>query len=446
MAKRITVREFAKLTTDPVASSLDQATVTASAFDWLCKESSRLRGSGAALVQLGSRRSLRLDNYVGVLESPCGTQIEILPKHVDDSSEVAIDSARRLLRTMLTACMDLAARESSPSSIEAFKAPLTEWVMRQFLEHLDRLVKRGIRFDYHPVKEQQRFLRGRLDVARQIRQPPGRQHILNIEHDVFDPDRAENRLLRSALDRVCRMTKDAYNWRLSHELAVYLSPVPCSSNIAADFRHWRDDRLMTHYRPVRPWCTLILNEQSPRSIVGEWHGVSLLFPMERLFERYVEVCLRRQLPAGTRLKPSASSKHLCTHVEQSWFLLKPDFLIHDAETTWVLDTKWKRLDSSLANASDKYGLSRSDFYQLFAYGHRYLPAAGRMMLIFPMTTKFREPLPVFNYSESLELWVVPFNLEAGELVLGERLGGVWDLTIAANLPCGNHANGAPGAI
>jgi 5-methylcytosine-specific restriction enzyme subunit McrC len=214
------------------------------------------------------------------------------------------------------------------------------------------------------------------------------------------------------------MTGDADNWRLSHELALYLSPVPKSSNVSSDFRRWRDDRLMSHYRPVRPWCTFILNEQSPRSIVGEWHGVSLLFPMERLFERYVEVCLQRQLGAGISLKPTASTEHLCTHGDENWFLLKPDFLIRDSETRWVLDTKWKRLDTSLGNPSEKYGLSQSDFYQLFAYGHRYLPAAGKMMLIFPMTAKFSEPLPVFNYSQALRLWVVPFNLETGELVRG----------------------------
>jgi 5-methylcytosine-specific restriction enzyme subunit McrC len=313
--------------------------------------------------------------------------------------------------------MGIPPRESSPTSIEAFDAPLTEWVMLQFLDHLDRLVKRGIRFDYHLVKEQQRFLRGRLDVARQIRQPPGRQHIQNIEHDVFEPDRAENRLLRSALDRVCKMTRDADTWRLSHELAGYLSPVPKSSNVASDFRRWRDDRLMTHYRPVRPWCTLILNEHSPRSIVGDWLGPSLLFPMERLFERYVEVCLRRRLPPFA-LKPSASGEYLCTHQGERWFQLKPDFLLRHGEEVWILDTKWKRLDSSLANSSGKYGLGQADFYQLFAYGHRYLPGAGKMMLIYPKTAEFKMPLPVFNYSDSLELWVMPFDLEVGELVRG----------------------------
>ena len=412
--QRVTVREFARLTVDKVPQSLDQATVTETAFDWLCSESERLRTAGAALVQVDSRRWLRLDNYVGVIETPCGTQLEILPKHVDGEGDAL--AARRLLRRMVARCLDLSARESGPTDIQAFDAPLNEWVMRKFLVSLDSLVKRGVRFDYHSVQEQQRFLRGRLDLGRQLREPPSRRHLFQIEHDVFDPDRAENRLLRSALDRVCRITRDARNWRLSHELATYLSPIPISANVAADFRRWRDDRLMAHYRPVRPWCSLILNEQNPLAILGEWHGFSLLFPMERLYERYVGICLRQQLSADVQVTASASSKHLCTHLEQDWFLLKPDFLLQQGQTRWVLDTKWKRVDASLANADSKYGLSQSDFYQLLTYGQHYMDGCGDLFLVYPMTGTFRKPLPVFNFSDRLRLWVVPFELESGTLL------------------------------
>src|SRR4249919_2476005 len=275
--KSVVVREYARLTTASVPQpTLDEASVSESAFEWLCKESARLRQSGASLVQLDNRRWLRLDNYVGVIETPCGTRVEILPKCVDGADEV--QQARRLLRTMLSRCLKLAARETGPASIQTFDAPLTEWVMRQFLDSLDHLVKRGVRFDYRSVQEQERVLRGRLDLARQVRQPAGRQHLFQIEHDIFDPDRPENRLLRSALDRVGRVTRDAGNWRLSHELASYLASIPPSTHRADDFRRWRSDRLMAHYQSVRPWCSLILNEQTPLSILGEWQGASLLFP------------------------------------------------------------------------------------------------------------------------------------------------------------------------
>ena len=415
MREPIVVREYARLSTSPVdGTSLDVACVPESAFDWLCRESARLQKSGAPLVQVDSRRWLRLDNYVGVIETPCGTRIEILPKtmHSGDDSP----AARRLLRKMLARCLDLPIRETSPSNIQTFDAPLTEWVMRQFLQALDALVKRGLRFDYHAVREEQRFLRGKLDVPRQLRQPPGRGHLFQIEHDVFDADRPENRLLCAALDRVRRLTRDAGNWRLAHELATLLAEIPRSSNVDADFRRWRNDRLLAHYRPARPWCALILGEQTPLSVLGEWHGTSMLFPMEKVFERYVEACLRKMLPHNTVLKSQASSQYLCDHKDQNWFQLRPDFVIEQGTQTWVLDTKWKLLDQALGGTKEKYGLSQSDFYQLFAYGHRYLPAAGQMLLIYPMTRRFQLPLPVFTYSQQLRLWVVPFDLHNDRLV------------------------------
>lgn len=417
--RSVVVREYARLTTAPVGQpTLDQVQIPESAFEWLCKESARLRQSGASLVQMDDRRWLRLDNYVGVVETPCGTRIEILPKCVDGPGEV--ESARRLLRKMLARCLNLPTRETGPTNIQTFSAPLTEWVMGQFLAELDHLIKRGVRFDYRAVREQQRYLRGRLDATRQLRQPPGRQHLFQIEHDLFDVDRPENRLLRTALDRVCRITRDPGNWRLSHELATFLASVPPSQDVANDFRRWRDDRLMAHYRPVRPWCSLILNEQTPMSVLGEWHGTSLLFPMEKVFERYVEACLRRTLPSDADLTPSASSKYLCSHKGDSWFLLKPDFLVQRGRQRVVLDTKWKRLDESLGGSRDKYGLSQSDFYQLFAYGQRYLDGEGTLLLVYPKTTAFQSPLDEFVFDGQLRLLVVPFDLEHGRLI-GEQL-------------------------
>ena len=303
MKRSITVREFARLTTAQVESSLDQATLTNSAFDWLCGEHARLRSSGADLIQLSDRRSLRLDNYVGVIESPCGTQIEVLPKTLDTAEDVP--RARRQLRQMLARALDIPSRELTPADIDTFDGPLTEWVATRFLQGLDRLIKRGIRFEYQRVEEEQRFQRGRLDIVRQLRQPPDRRHLFQIQHDVFEPDRPENRLLRSALEMVRTFAQSPANWRLAHELASYLAPVPLSTSISQDFRCWRTGRLMAHYGPIKPWCSLILNEQTPLSMIGRWRGPSLLFPMEKLFERYVAGCLRNSLLPDAQLTCTA---------------------------------------------------------------------------------------------------------------------------------------------
>ncbi|MCQ3000761.1 McrC family protein [Pseudomonas syringae] len=412
MKATLTVREYARLTTSHVPNpTLDLAQVSASAFDWLCEQSSKFSKAGAALVQIEGRRLLKLDNYVGALETPCGTRIEILPKHFEEGD--CIQQSRALLRRMIQKSLNLPTREVGPTALQRFDAPLTEWVMSSFLEALDHLIKRGLRFDYRRVEEEQRYLRGQLNTARQMRQPPGRQHYFQIRHDIFLPDRPENRVLKTALDIVCKTTQDPCNWRLSHELRSILIEIPNSRDTTQDFKQWRNDRLMAHYQPVKPWCELITQQQTPLAIAGEWQGMSLLFPMEKLFERYVAACLRDSLPKDATLHVESKSEYLCEHKGKRVFQLRPDLMITQGDKSWVLDTKWKRLDSG--PDSKNYGLSQSDFYQLFAYGHRCLGGQGDLVLIYPKRAAFQKALPVFEYSAVLRLWVMPFDLEIGQL-------------------------------
>lgn len=412
MKPTITVREYARLTTEPIESSLDRAQVSASAFDWLCQLSAGFSKAGAALVGVENRRWLKLDNYVGVLETPCGTRLEILPKHFDEGD--CEKANRALLRRMIAAALDLPTREASEASLLTFDAPLSEWVMGRFLMALDHLVKRGIRSDYLRVEAEERYLRGQLDIVRQMRQPPGRQHLFPIRHDVFVPDRPENRLLKLALERVCRLTQTPAHWRLAQELRILLQEIPASRDVDADFKRWQSDRLMAHYRPVRPWCELILYRWMPLSLAGAWQGISMLFPMEKLFERYVAAHLAGALVNDAGLVTQAASEFLCTHDGSRIFQLKPDLLIQQGEQRWVLDTKWKRLDAG--NRSEKYGLSQADFYQLLAYGQKYLGGSGELALIYPLRKLFNHPLGHFDYSENLRLWVLPFDLENRRLV------------------------------
>lgn len=353
-----------------------------------------------------------MDSYVGVIETPCGTQLEILPKHTQRLD--CVEETRDLLQRMIQAALKLPTREVGAANLKLFNVPLSEWVIRQFLKGLDYLIKRGIRFDYQRVEEEQRFLRGQLNVTAQMRQPPGRQHRFQIRHDVFLPNRPENRLLRLALERVCKCTNEPENWRLAHELRGVLTEVPPSINQREDFKSWRNEQLMAHYQPIRPWCELVLGERSPMSVSGDWQGISLLFPMEKLFEQYVEVLLRTQLSQGAQLLPQRARHSLCTYDNTPIFRLKPDFLLEHDQRTWVIDAKWKLVDSS--DRSKKYGLAQADFYQLFAYGQTYLKGKGEMVLIYPKTETFSSAFDKpFIYSGELKLWVLPIDLVRGKL-------------------------------
>jgi 5-methylcytosine-specific restriction enzyme subunit McrC len=136
--------------------------------------------------------------------------------------------------------------------------------------------------------------------------------------------------------------------------------------------------------------------------------------METLFEKYVAKQLKSKLNNKFELKTQLASKYLVKYEEKNLFQLKPDLAILEKKKIIViLDTKWKLLDIS----SYQYGLKQSDFYQMFAYGHQYLEGKGDLVLIYPKTERFQEPLSPFYYSEALTLWVVPFCLENNKLIL-----------------------------
>ena len=251
-------------------------------------------------------------------------------------------------------------------------------------------------------------------MAKQMRQPPGRQHLFHLRHDLFLPDRPENRLLRLALDKTCQATQEANNWRLAHELSGFIHEISPSRDVRQDFACWRTDRLMAHYQAVRPWCELVLGQQMPLAVKGATQGISLLFPMEKLFEQHVAKVLRHKLLNGAHLRTQAASRYLCQHEGQGIFQLRPDLLIETADTSWVLDTKWKRING--ADRDNKYGLNQGDFYQMLAYGQQYLNGQGDMVLIYPRSSEFANPLPLFKYSDELRLHVWPFDLENDELM------------------------------
>src|SRR5690554_4459279 len=225
----IQVREYAVLTCDAsVTASMDVGVVSPATFDWLVELQSAWKGQAELLSQQGRHR-IRLCSFVGYLQSPTGEGIEILPK-TERNPPQHIAPLRQLLQKMLSTAMHLKHREAEPAHLARMDTPLHEWIIGQFLLELSDLVRRGLRFDYQRVEEESRFIRGQLDMGRQSRQPPEKATQFHIRHDVFSPLRLENRLLRTALDYVRKVTRHDENWRMANILSHQMADIPPMAN------------------------------------------------------------------------------------------------------------------------------------------------------------------------------------------------------------------------
>jgi 5-methylcytosine-specific restriction enzyme subunit McrC len=390
-------------------------------YGWLEEKCLRSSEGGEAswlrLTQRRGRRAVQVTSYVGVIRSPDGYQIEVLPKVGKDIGGGPAE-ARQLLIEMLSCLQGFRHVQIDSAKISARRMPLLEVFIAEFLRTVERIVKRGLRSDYSTRQANLFALRGKLMMAAHLRQNLYRADRFFTEHDEFSTDRPENRLLRAALRRVLMLSASQANQRLARELQFVFADVPASTQPRIDFQRLRLDRGMGCYADALAWARLILDEESPLTGTGGNHAPSLLFPMEAVFEAFVAKHLAKQLARPLILKTQAHRHHLVRHREQNWFRLIPDLLVSEAgRDALVLDTKWKLLDGLKANGTDKYGLSQGDFYQLQAYGQSYLDGHGDVVLIYPKTAAFDRPLPEFEFpkSERLRLWVLPFCLKTKRL-------------------------------
>lgn len=414
---------------DPVfveGSGSTGAKVPPAVFTWLENTCLQTAEKGETpwlrLIQRSGRKAVQVTNYVGVMRSPGGFQIEVLPK-TGLANEGGANEARQLLIEMLCCLNGFRHIKTERAKLAAASMPLLEVFMTEFLLAVNQVAKHGLRSDYAVRQDNLHPLRGKILMSQQLRHNLTRADRFFTEHDDFSSNRPENRLLHTALRRILPLLALQENQRLARELSFLFADIPLSTQIQADFRCVRLDRGMSSYEDALAWAKLILEELSPVTGSGCNGAPSLLFPMEKLFEAFVSKHVSLQLRKPNYLKAQMRSHHLVRHDEQSWFCLQPDLLVREpARDFLVLDTKWKLLDRHKTGGTQKYGLAQSDFYQLLAYGQSYLDGQGDVVLVYPLTDRFDRALPVFSFpkTEGLRLWVVPFCLKSRMLAVPEE--------------------------
>jgi 5-methylcytosine-specific restriction enzyme subunit McrC len=422
----LTVHEFDSITTGTGIGDGFHV-VPVAVFQWLETQclaiSEQSNAPWAHLTQRRGHRVIQFTNYVGVIRAPDGFQIEVLPK-TGKATNGNVEATRKLLIEMLCCLRGFRHVQINSAMVSAARMPLWEVFISEFLREVQLLVKRGLRAQYVRQSGNLFSLRGKLEVARHLRENLCRADRFFTAHDSFSVDRPENRLLHSAV-QLARDSSSSYeNQKLARELVNAFDEVPTSKQVRQDFQNVQLDRGMVHYTCALDWARLLLNDETPLMGEGGTRAPSLLFPMEALFEAFVAKHLGKQVRKPQILSVQAQSRYLVRHLERDYFRLRPDLMVMNGkQRVIVLDTKWKLLDSKKSGGTDKYGLSQADFYQLQAYGQSYLDGDGDVVLIYPRTDTFDAPLPVFSFPKlpKLSLWVVPFCLQSRRLLLPDDL-------------------------
>jgi 5-methylcytosine-specific restriction enzyme subunit McrC len=324
------------------------------------------------------KTAITFKNYVGTISLKCGTTIEILPKIFNGVSRDNASNARKIVVEMLKACWDINNKKFQRTNLRTERnLPLYEVLINLFLDELSLLCKKGLKADYVPFEDNERFLKGKLNFKKQIRYNFAHAERFYVEYDLFSFDRPENRLIKTTLLYLKGKSRDAENLRSIRNFISLFDEINISNNIEADFAKCKNDRTVSEYKSVMPLCQMFLNKKSATPYGGKNQAVALLFPMDKLFEMFIAKQFIMYAPPDYIVEKQYSGQYLFDTPQA--FTLRPDIILKKGGNSVILDTKWKKL---ICDKSLNYGISQADMYQLYAYHTRY-KNVKKVILLYP---------------------------------------------------------------
>jgi hypothetical protein len=347
---------------------------------------------------------LQAQNYVGIIQTKSGDSLEILPKiHNNDNSsnEEAIENSKKILLTMLKTLKSHPFKNINIANLKSLNLPLLEIFISMFLDEVSKLIKMGIKSDYVELEDNLKFLKGKLKISGQIRKNIVHKERFYVCYQEFSIDRAENRLIKSALEFLYKRSKSSKNQRLIREYLFVFDEISSSSDINADFSRLKLNRQTKHYEQALLWSKIFLQNKSFGPYRGSEVAFALLFNMNALFESYVGNFIKKKY-ANVNLQHS--EKYLIEAPKS--FRLRPDIFLRHQKRNYMADTKWKIIKS-------KDDISQADLYQLYAYGKKY--NCGKLYLIYPRISGINQKTMKFRYENNMWLNVLYFDLEKNKL-------------------------------
>ena len=356
----------------------------------------------------GNGRYLQAKSYIGTIQTTSGFILEILPKTVKDND---IEKSKQIFMKLLHLLYKLPNYKNIDSAnFELIKnLDIFEIFIFMFLEEVGIIIKKGIKSDYVGCEDNLFYLKGKLLINEQIKRNSIHKERFYVQYDDYNQNRAENRLIKSTLKLLSNISRDFDNQRKIRQYLEHMNWIELSLNIDKDFSMVKTGRGMEHYKNALIWSKVFLKKESFSSFSGDTVAFAILYPMEKLFECFVQWWLEKEY---SHLQIEAQNGGV--DFVKKLFTVRPDFLIKkDNQVICVADAKWKLIE----NDGD---FSQSDFYQLFAYKHIFLKQQKEnykddcelmSLKIYYPKSDFLDNYRTFEYFDNNKIKIVPIDIE-----------------------------------
>ena len=333
---------------------------------------------------------ITIKNYVGLIQMKDGFQVQILPKIAfGDEEDSGNAKTKRVFLRMLRSMKDFPSKIFNDASLKVDQMNLYEIFINMYLQEVRHLVKRGIKSAYVSQEDNLRYYKGKLLVGQHLRANLVHKERFYVGYEEFLSNRPENRLVKSTLEKLQKITSSAENSKEIRQLLTAFELVESSTNYQKDFSKVVIDRNTKDYEMLMQWSKVFLMNKSFTTFSGSTTSRALLFPMESVYESYVSQQMKKVFrPDGWDISTQDKGHYLFMNPRKK-FALRPDIVLTKDDHTIILDTKWKNL---INNERKNYGISQSDMYQMYAYSKKY--KTSEIWLLYPINDEMRNSKPI----------------------------------------------------
>ncbi len=211
-------------------------------------------------------------DYCGFVCLADGTLIEILPNTEGDTA-----NARK---TLCTEFCERCGYEFRPLSFDP-DMNFMEYFISVFAGETMKIIKSGVLSAYASREDNLTSVQGTIMFAENIRRNLVHRERIYVRHDVFTPDRAENRIIKAAAAILIKLTASSHSSHLLKEALSYFDEVVVPHNITAEFDKCINTRNTKKYSTILNICRMLLDKKEGTAFSGKYVVCAQLYKTEQ---------------------------------------------------------------------------------------------------------------------------------------------------------------------
>lgn len=329
-------------------------------------------GEGVPYYKL-TYNGVQFNEFVGVIQVG-NTLIEVLPKaDKKPHSESEDRKWRDILIGMLRSVGSFDIKSTSDSNLKIKPNTILDLYFEMFIKEVEYLLHNGLVKQYRKKDNNSTSLKGCLFFGKHIQQNLTHQERFFVRHTTYDLEHKLHFILYKTIRLLKQININAALHSRIGALLLHFPEMPDVKITEAAFCKLSFNRKTRSYKKSIDIAKLLLLHYHPDVSKGRNHVLALMFDMNKLWEKFIYVSLRRNKEANLIIM-AQTSKYFWKPESGHRSKMRPDIVVRKDNLNYlVLDTKWKNLNG--------YNPSPDDLRQMYVYQEYY--DVKKVALIYP---------------------------------------------------------------